>query len=144
MRTYVPTPSEIDRQWWVVDAEGMPLGRLASEVASRLRGKHKPSFTPFLDTGDHVIVVNADKIVLTGKKLDSKVYYSHSGYPGGIKEMVARRMLSDKPERAIELAVKRMLPKNRLGRKMLTKLRVYRGGEHKHQAQKPQPLELGR
>jgi large subunit ribosomal protein L13 len=144
MRTYVPTPSEIDRQWWVVDAEGMPMGRLASEVASRLRGKHKPSFTPFLDTGDHVIVVNADKVVLTGKKLDSKVYYSHSGYPGGIKGVVARRMLSEKPERAVELAVKRMLPKNKLGRKMLTKLRVYRGGEHKHQAQKPQPLELGR
>jgi large subunit ribosomal protein L13 len=144
MRTYVPTPSEIDRQWWVVDAEGMPLGRLASEVASRLRGKHKPTFTPFLDTGDHVIVVNADKVVLTGKKLDSKVYYSHSGYPGGIKGVVARRMLSEKPERAVELAVKRMLPKNKLGRKMLTKLRVYRGVEHKHQAQKPQPLELGR
>jgi large subunit ribosomal protein L13 len=144
MRTYVPTPSEIDRQWWVVDANGVPLGRLASEIATRLRGKHKPSFTPFLDTGDHVIVVNADKVVLTGRKLDSKMYYRHSGYPGGIKGVVARRMLTEKPERAVELAVKRMLPKNRLGRKMLTKLRVYRGAEHKHQAQKPQPLELGR
>jgi large subunit ribosomal protein L13 len=143
MRTYVPTPSEIDRQWWVVDAEGMPLGRLATEVATRLRGKHKPSFTPFLDTGDHVIVVNAEKVLLTGRKLDSKVYYTHSGYPGGIKGVVARRMLEEKPERAVELAVKRMLPKNKLGRKMISKLRVYRGAEHKHQAQKPQPLALG-
>jgi large subunit ribosomal protein L13 len=144
MRTYVPTPSEIDRQWWVVNAEGMPLGRLATEVATRLRGKHKPSFTPFMDTGDHVIVVNAEKVRLTGRKLDSKMYYTHSGYPGGIKGVVARRMLSEKPERAVELAVKRMLPKNKLGRKMISKLRVYRGAEHKHQAQKPQPLELGR
>jgi large subunit ribosomal protein L13 len=144
MRTYVPSPSEIDRQWWVVDAEGLALGRLASEVASRLRGKHKPSFTPFLDTGDHVIVVNAEKAVLTGRKLDAKVYYRHSGYPGGIRATTARRMMDAKPERAIELAVKRMLPKNKLGRKMFSKLRVYRGPEHKHQAQQPQPLALGR
>lgn len=144
MRTYVPSPSEIDRQWWLVDAEGLSLGRLASEVASRLRGKHKPSFTPFLDTGDHVIVVNAEKAVLTGRKLDAKVYYRHSGYPGGIHATTARRMMDAKPERAIELAVKRMLPKNKLGRKMFSKLRVYRGPEHKHQAQQPQPLELGR
>ncbi len=142
MKTFVPSPSDIQRDWWVVDADGKSLGRLASEVASRLRGKHKPYFTPFLDTGDHVIVVNAEKVKLTGKKLDAKIYYRHTGHIGGIRSTVARKMLDEKPERVLELAIKRMLPKNRLGRKMYSKLRVYAGGEHPHQAQQPQPLEL--
>jgi len=120
----------------------VPLGRLASIVAQRLRGKHKPQYTPYLDCGDHVIVVNAAKVRLTGRKLDQKVYRRHSGHPGGLKEIVARRLLATKPERAIELAVKRMLPKTRHGRRMYTKLKVYAGPEHRHQAQKPEPLSI--
>lgn len=142
MKTFIPSPSDIQRDWWVVDAEGLSLGRLATEVASRLRGKHKAYFTPFLDTGDHVIVINAEKIRLTGRKIDEKIYYRHSGYPGGLRETTAKEMLVKKPERVVELAIKRMLPKGRLGRKMYTKLKVYRGGEHKHSAQKPKPLEI--
>ena len=143
MRTFVPSPDEIPRGWWVADAAGVPLGRLASLVAAHLRGKHKPQFTPFLDTGDHVIVINADKVVLTGRKLDQKMYRRPSGYPGGLKEVTARVMLDTRPERALELAIKGMLPKNRLGRKMYGKLKVYRGAEHPHQAQKPQSLPIG-
>lgn len=142
MKTFIPSPSDIQRDWWVVDAEGLSLGRLATEVASRLRGKHKAYFTPFLDTGDHVIVINAEKIRLTGRKMDEKIYYRHSGFPGGLKETSAKEMLEKKPERVVELAIKRMLPKGKLGRKMYTKLRVYRGGEHPHSAQKPQSLEI--
>jgi large subunit ribosomal protein L13 len=142
MRTYVPKADEIRRDWWLVDAEGKVLGRLAAEVASRLRGKHKPMFTPFLDTGDHVVVVNAEKVVLTGRKLEQKTYYRHSGYPGGLKETTAGKLMQTHPERVIELAVKRMLPKGPLGRKMATKLKVYVGAEHPHQAQQPRPLEL--
>lgn len=142
MKTFIPSPSDIQRDWWVVDAEGLSLGRLATEVASRLRGKHKAYFTPFLDTGDHVIVINAEKIRLTGRKMDEKIYYRHSGFPGGLKETSAKEMLEKRPERVVELAIKRMLPKGKLGRKMYTKLRVYRGGEHPHSAQKPQSLEI--
>jgi large subunit ribosomal protein L13 len=142
-KTFVPRKGQIEHEWWVVDAAGLPLGRLASEVASRLRGKHKPSFTPFLDCGDHVIVVNADKVVLTGRKREQKVYRRHSGYPGGLKETSAERMLSEKPERVVELAVKGMLPKTKLGRVMYRKLKVYQGGEHPHAAQRPQALDLG-
>ena len=141
MKTLIPKLEDTPRKWWVVDAAGLPIGRLASVVAHHLRGKHKPQFTPFLDFGDHVIVVNADKVILTGRKLDQKVYYKHSGYPGGINETSAARMFSERPERAVELAVKRMLPKNVLGRKMYTKLKVYKGGDHPHQAQQPQALE---
>jgi large subunit ribosomal protein L13 len=142
MRTYIPSPDDIKRGWWVADAAGIPIGRLASIVAARLRGKHKAQFTPFLDTGDHVIVINADKVILTGRKLDQKLYRRHSGYPGGLREVTARVMLQTRPERAVELAIRGMLPKNRLGRKMYTKLKVYRGGEHPHQAQQPQPLPV--
>ena len=142
MKTFIPSPSDIQRDWWVVDAEGLSLGRLATEVASRLRGKHKAYFTPFLDTGDHVIVINAEKIRLTGRKIDEKIYYRHSGYPGGLRETTAKVMLEKKPERVVELAIKRMLPKGKLGRKMYTKLKVYRGAEHPHSAQKPQSLEI--
>ena len=141
MKTFFPTEGDIQRAWWVVDATGLPLGRLASVVATRLRGKHKPEFTPFLDCGDHVIVINAEKAVLTGSKLDQKTYYRHSGYPGGLAEIPARRMFAERPVRAVELAVRRMLPKNRLGRKMYRKLKVYAGPDHPHQAQKPQPLD---
>jgi len=142
MRTYVPKRDEIARDWWVVDAEGKTLGRLATQVALRLRGKHKPSFTPFLDTGDHVIVVNAEKLVLTGNKLKDKYYRKHSGYPGGLKETNAETLLARHPERLIEFAVKGMLPKGPLGRKMYGKLKVYAGANHPHEAQRPQPLEL--
>lgn len=142
MRTIVPSPDHIQRRWWVADAEGMPIGRLAAQVAAYLRGKHKPQFTPFLDTGDHVIVINADKVVLTGRKLDQKFYRRHSGRPGGLKEVSARVMLATRPERAVEIAIKGMLPKNRLGRKMYTKLKVYSGATHNHEAQKPQPMRL--
>ena len=130
------------RQWHVVDAEGKVLGRLASEVAQILRGKHKPSFTPHVDGGDFVIVVNARAVRLTGKKPEQKVYYRHTEYPGGIRSTTAARMLTDKPENLIRLAVKNMLPKNRLGRKLYTKLKVYAGSDHPHEAQKPQPLVL--
>lgn len=142
MKTYMAKPGEIERKWYVVDADGKPLGRLASEIAKILRGKNKPRFTPHVDTGDHVIVVNAEKVVLTGKKLDNKYYRRHSGYPGGMKEMKYRELMDKKPEKAVELAVKGMLPKNSLGRAMAKKLKIYRGPEHKHQAQKPEELEI--
>ena len=140
MNTYMANPAKIERKWYVVDAEGCMLGRLASEVAKVLRGKNKPVFTPHIDTGDYVIVVNADKINVTGKKLDQKIYYRHSEYVGGMKETTLREMLAKKPERVIELAVKGMLPKGPLGRQMITKLHVYAGPEHKHEAQKPEKL----
>lgn len=140
--TYMAKANEVERKWYVVDAAGQTLGRLASEVATLLRGKHKPIFTPHVDTGDYVIIVNADKIKLTGKKLTDKIYYHHSGYPSGLKQRTAQEMLEKRPERMIELAVKGMLPKNRLGRRMFKKLFVYRGPEHPHQAQKPETYEL--
>ena len=140
METYMATPADIDRKWYVVDADGVTLGRLASEVAKVLRGKNKPIFTPHMDTGDYVIVVNADKVKVTGKKLDQKIYYHHSEYVGGMKETTLREMMKKKPERVVELAVKGMLPKGALGRQMYTKLHVYAGPEHKHQAQKPEVL----
>lgn len=140
MKTYMPNTSEMERKWYVVDAEGCTLGRLASEVAKILRGKHKPQFTPHEDTGDYVIVTNADKIKVTGKKLSQKIYYHHSGYVGGMKETTLNEMLAKKPERVIELAVKGMLPKGPLGRRMYRKLFVYAGPEHKHEAQKPEQL----
>ncbi|MBQ2887409.1 MAG: 50S ribosomal protein L13 [Firmicutes bacterium] len=138
MRTYMAKAQEVDRKWYVLDATNKPLGRLATEAARLLRGKHKPTFTPHVDTGDYVIVINADKAMLTGKKLDQKVLYHHSGYPGGLKETVYRDLMANKPERAIETAVRGMLPKNRLGRKMIKKMKVYAGAEHLHQAQKPE------
>lgn len=141
-KTYSAKPEEIERTWYVVDAEGKTLGRLAAEIAKILRGKHKPIYTPHVDTGDYVIVVNADKVRVTGKRLDQKIYYRHSGYIGGLKAVSLRRMLETHPERVIEHAVKGMLPKNRLGRKMYKKLKVYASPDHPHQAQKPQPLEL--
>jgi len=133
---------EITKKWYVVDASGKTLGRLASRIATVLMGKHKPEYTPHVDTGDYVIVVNADKVVLTGKKLDQKFYYRHSGYPGGLKMISARQMLQKHPERLIYQAVKRMLPKTALGRKMLKKLKVYASPDHPHSAQKPEPLEI--
>ena len=142
MRTYVPKQGEIRSDWWIVDAAGLTLGRLATEVAVRLRGKHKPVFTPFLDTGDHVVVINAEKVVLTGRKLQQKMYRRHSGYPGGLKETRADTMLERHPERLVEFAVKGMLPKGPLGRKMGRKLKVYPGPDHPHVAQRPQPLTL--
>lgn len=140
MKTYMASESAIERKWYVVDATGYTLGRLASEVAKVLRGKNKPVFTPFLDTGDYVIVVNADKIQVTGKKLDQKKYYHHSEYVGGMKEATLREKMAKKPEEVIEHAIKGMLPKGPLGRKMYTKLFVYAGPEHKHEAQKPETL----
>lgn len=142
MRTYMAKPNEVERQWFIVDAAGQTLGRLASEVAAVIRGKHKPQFTPHVDTGDFVVVINAEKIVLSGNKLDQKKYYRHSGHPGGLKVTDARTMLEKRPERMLELAVHGMLPKNRLGEKMKLKLKVYAGSEHPHQAQNPQPWEL--
>ena len=140
MKTYMATPESIDRKWYVVDADGLTLGRLASEVAKVLRGKNKPEFTPHVDTGDYVIVINAEKIKVTGKKLDQKVYYKHSDYVGGMKEATLREKLAKKPEEVVELAVKGMLPKGPLGRQMFTKLHVYAGPEHNHAAQKPEVL----
>ena len=136
MNTYMANPDKIERKWYVVDAEGQTLGRLASEVAKVLRGKNKPVYTPHVDTGDYVIIVNADKVAVTGKKMDQKIYYHHSEYVGGMKETTLKEMLAKKPERVIELAVKGMLPKGPLGRSMYTKLFVYAGPEHKHEAQK--------
>ena len=135
-------PNEIERKWYVIDANGLVLGRLASEVAKILRGKNKPIYTPHVDTGDHVIILNADKVVLTGNKLDQKMYRKHSLYPGGLKETSYRKIMATKPELAVYDAVKGMLPHNSLGRQMLKKLRVYKGTEHEHQAQKPEALEL--
>ena len=140
MKTFMASPATIDRKWYVVDATDMTLGRLASEVAKVLRGKNKPIFTPHIDCGDNVIVINAEKIKVTGKKMDQKVYYHHSDYVGGLKEATPREKLEKKPEQVIELAVKGMLPKGPLGRQMFTKLHVYAGPEHKHEAQKPEVL----
>ncbi len=142
MATYVPKEGEIRRDWWVVDAQGLTLGRLASVVATRLRGKHKLGYTPFLDTGDHVIVINAEKVALTGRKLSDKLYRRHSGYPGGLKEITARQMLDKHPRRLVESAVKGMLPKGPLGRKMARKLKVYAGPRHPHESQQPRVLEI--
>lgn len=142
MKSFMASPSTIERKWYVVDATDHTLGRLASEIASILRGKNKPTYTPHIDTGDYVIVVNADKIKVTGKKLDQKIYYHHSDYVGGMKETTLREKLAKKPEDVIYLAVKGMLPKGPLGREMITKLHVYAGPEHKHQAQKPEALEI--
>ena len=142
MRTYSPKASEITRKWHVVDAEGLVLGRLATEVARVLRGKHKAVFAPHIDTGDHVIVINADKVVLTANKAEQKVVYRHSGYPGGLKQQSFAAAHAAKPEEAVRRAVRGMLPKNRLGRQMLTKLKVYAGPNHPHAAQQPAPLEI--
>ena len=140
MKSYMASPATIERKWYVVDATDKTLGRLSSQIASVLRGKNKPQFTPHVDTGDYVIIVNADKIKVTGKKLDQKIYYNHSDYVGGMRETTLKEMLAKKPERVIELAVKGMLPKGPLGRSMYTKLFVYAGPEHKHEAQKPEAL----
>lgn len=138
MKTYVATPATIERKWLVVDASGKTLGRLATEVAKLLRGKHKPTYTPNVDTGDYVIVLNASEIKLTGNKLDQKMYRYHTGYAGGLKETTYRNLMNKNPEKAVELAVKGMLPKNTLGRQMFKKLKVYAGSEHEHAAQKPE------
>jgi len=142
MRTHSTKPSEIERQWYVVDAEGQTLGRLASEIAKILKGKHKPIYSPHLDTGDYVVVINAEKIHVTGRKMDQKIYYRHSGYPGGLKEVTLREQLEKHPTRVIRSAVKGMLPHNPLGRSMLRKLKVYAGDVHPHQAQQPRALEF--
>ena len=140
MNSFMANPAKVERKWYVVDATGYTLGRLASEVAKVLRGKNKPIFTPHIDTGDYVIIVNAEKIKVTGKKLDQKIYYHHSDYVGGMKETTLREMLAKKPEKVVEIAVKGMLPKGPLGREMFTKLHVYAGAEHPHTAQKPEVL----
>ena len=142
MKTYMAKAETVQRKWYVVDAEGMVLGRLASQVAAILRGKNKPTFTPHVDTGDHVIVLNADKVVLTGDKLNQKFYHRHSGYPGGLKETSYKDLMAKKADLAVIEAVRGMLPKNALGRQMIKKLRVYKGAEHDHAAQKPEVLEL--
>jgi large subunit ribosomal protein L13 len=142
MNTVFPSTSEIDRKWFVLDASGVVLGRLASKAAMLLMGKHKPTYTPFIDTGDHVVVVNAEKIRLTGAKEDAKVYRRHSGYPGGLKEVQARKLRQTRPERMVELAIQGMLPKSKLGKHMYRKLNVYAGPKHPHQAQKPVEMSL--
>jgi large subunit ribosomal protein L13 len=142
MRTYTPKAEDITRHWWLVDAEDKPLGRLATEIARVLRGKHKPTFTPHLDVGDHVVVVNAEKIRLTGRKADQKTYFRHTGYMGHEKHIPFKRVLASHPERIIESAVKGMLPKNALGRSIYKKLKVYAGAEHPHQGQQPEPLDV--
>ena len=141
-KTHVVKVSDIERAWYVVDAEGLTLGRLASKIANVLKGKHKPIYSPHLDVGDYVIVVNADKIAVTGRKMDQKTYYWHTGYPGGIRSRNLRDQLDRHPTAAVKAAVKGMLPKNRLGRRMLGKLKVYAGPDHPHQAQKPQPFQF--
>ena len=144
MKTFSARPADIEHGWWVIDAEGLVLGRLAAVVAGRLRGKHKPLYTPHIDCGDNVIIVNADKVKLTGNKFKEKTYYRHTGYPGGIKSITAAKVIGGQhPERLIEMAVKRMVPRGPLGRKILTKLRVYAGSEHPHEAQNPESLEVG-
>ena len=140
--TFMANENNVERKWLLIDAEGQRLGRLASEVASILRGKHKPTYTPHVDTGDYVVIINAEKVELTGKKLTDKMYYRHSGYPGGLKARNAAEMIEKFPERMVELAVEGMLPKNSLGRKMIKKLHVYSGPDHKQQAQKPEKYEL--
>ncbi len=138
MKSFIAKPHEVERKWYVIDAEGKNLGRLASEVASILRGKKKPIYTPHVDTGDYVIIVNADKIAVTGNKMKQKIYKHHTGYPGGLKEITLEKLLAKKPEEVLRHAIKGMLPKGRLGRQMYTKLKVYAGPEHNHQAQKPE------
>ena len=142
MSTYMARPSDIIRKFYVIDATGKPLGRVATLAATLLRGKHKPTYTPHLDTGDHVIIVNAGKVVLTGRKLDQKIYFHHSGYPGGVKRVIYRQLLMRRPEFVMEKAIQGMLPKNRLGRAMFKKLRVYRGPDHPHAGQQPEVLEV--
>ena len=142
MKSYMAKPGSVDRKWYLVDADGMVFGRLASQVASILRGKNKPEFTPHVDTGDYVIIINADKAVFTGNKLQQKVYRRHSGYMGSLKETKYEHLMQNKPEFAMYEAIRRMLPKNKLGRQMLTKLRVYKGSEHDHAAQKPEAIKL--
>ena len=142
MKTFMPKAADITRKWYVVDAEGLALGRVASQVANILRGKNKPIYTPNVDTGDFVIVINCDKVILTGKKLDQKIYYKHSGYVGGLKETKYRKLLAEKPEEAMRHAVVGMLPKGPLGRQMAKKLKIYAGAEHEHAAQQPEKLEL--
>jgi len=142
MKTYNAKKEDMAREWFVVDAQGLVLGRLATKIAHRLRGKDKPIFTPYMDTGDFVIVVNADKVVLTGKKLTDKIYYSYSGYPGGLRETPAGKMLKEKPANVLRMAVKGMLPKNSLGRAMLKKLKIYAGGTHPHDAQCPRVMDI--
>ncbi|NDJ86821.1 MAG: 50S ribosomal protein L13 [Chloroflexi bacterium] len=141
-KTFSPTPEDVQREWWVVDAQGQTLGRMASRIAMVLRGKNKSTFAPHMDMGDFVVVINAEKIHVTGRRLDQKIYYRHSGYPGGMRQLTLRQMLEKHPERVIEIAVRGMLPKNRLGRQMLKKLKVYAGDAHPHEAQQPKPLEL--
>ena len=142
MKTFMPKAADITRKWYVVDAEGLALGRVASQVANILRGKNKPIYTPNVDTGDYVIVINCDKVILTGKKLDQKIYYKHSGYVGGLKETKYRKLMAEKPEEALRHAVVGMLPKGPLGRQMAKKLKIYAGAEHEHAAQKPEVLSL--
>jgi len=142
MKSFIAKPHEVERKWYVVDAEGKTLGRLATEVASVLRGKHKPIYTPHVDTGDYVIIVNAEKIDVTGRKREQKMYRHHTGFPGGLKEVTFAKMLEKKPETIVKQAVKGMLPNGKLGRQMYTKLKVYCGPEHKHEAQKPEVLEV--
>lgn len=142
MSTYMARPAEVTRKWYVIDAAGKPLGRLATIAATLLRGKHKPIYTPHIDTGDYVIVINADKVVLTGRKLDQKIYFRHSGYEGGLKRTVYRQLMAKKPEFVVEKAIRGMLPHNRLGRAMFKKLKVYRGSEHPHSAQLPVQWEV--
>ena len=142
MKTYVPKSSDVTRAWWIVDASGLTLGRLATVVADRLRGKHKPQFVPYMDTGDHVIVVNAAKVRMTGAKHQDKMYRHHTGYPGGLKEVTAGKLLAAKPERVLESAIKGMLPRGSLGRQMGRKLKVYASGKHPHEAQQPKPLSI--
>ena len=142
MKTYTPKADDIQRDWWIVDAAGKPLGRIATEIARILRGKHKPMYTPHLDTGDHVVVINAAEVKLTGNKADQKTYFRHSGYMGGDKHIPFKRMIATHPDRVIELAVKGMMPKNALGRRMRKKLKVYAGANHPHQGQAPQPLDI--
>ena len=142
MKTFSAKPAEVNRQWYVIDAEGKTLGRLSTEVARRLRGKHKPTYTPHVDTGDHIVIINANKVRVTGNKFKDKMYHRHTGYIGGLKSVSFEKMQQQAPERIIEIAVKGMLPKNPLGRAMFRKLRVYAGPEHQHAAQQPQPLEI--
>jgi large subunit ribosomal protein L13 len=142
MKTYNPKPGEIERDWLIVDAEGKTLGRLATQIAERLRGKNKPQFAPHVDIGDFVVVINAEKIAVTGKKLEQKIYYKHSGYPGGLRERTLKEQLNRQPTEVLRKAVKGMLPRNRLGRAQLTKLKIYAGPEHPHEAQAPTTLEV--
>ena len=142
MKTFSAKPAEVKRDWYIIDAKGKTLGRMASEIARRLKGKHKPEYTPHVDTGDYIVVVNAEKVHVTGKKMTDKIYYRHSGFPGGIKSLSFEKLIEKAPERVIQLAVKGMLPKNSLGRAMLRKLKVYAGPDHVHSSQQPQTLDF--